>query len=110
MYFHAVAWSLQLPSNIMLVIISFQFKFNLNVKEYIDGLEQERRNSSALTVELRLSCANPSILGHFNVEAMVSSAQHPQKIYIHLYIYIKQKELSSFTIFFSLAVSSPNNV
>ena len=26
-----------------------------------DGLVQERRNSSALAVELRLSCTNPSI-------------------------------------------------
>ena len=28
---------------------------------HIDGLVQERRNSSALTMELRLSCTNPSI-------------------------------------------------
>ena len=28
---------------------------------YIDELVQERRNSSALAVELRLSCTNPSI-------------------------------------------------
>ena len=28
---------------------------------YIDGLMQERRNSSALAMELRLSCINPSI-------------------------------------------------
>ena len=27
-----------------------------------DGLVQERRNSSALAMELRLSCINPSIL------------------------------------------------
>ena len=27
----------------------------------IDGLVQERRNSSALAMELRLSCTNPSI-------------------------------------------------
>ena len=27
-----------------------------------DGLVQERRNSSALAMELRLSCTNPSIL------------------------------------------------
>ena len=32
----------------------------LNV-QYIDGLMQERRNSSALAMELRLSCMNPSI-------------------------------------------------
>ena len=28
---------------------------------YIDGLIQERRDSSALAMELRLSCTNPSI-------------------------------------------------
>ena len=28
---------------------------------YIDGLVQERRNSSVLAMELRLSCTNPSI-------------------------------------------------
>ena len=28
---------------------------------HIDGLVQERRNSSALAMELRLSCTNPSI-------------------------------------------------
>ena len=28
---------------------------------HIDGLMQERRNSSALAMELRLSCTNPSI-------------------------------------------------
>ena len=32
-----------------------------NLKEYIDGLMQERRNSSALAMELRLSCTNPWI-------------------------------------------------
>ena len=29
--------------------------------EYIDGLVQVRRNSSALAMELRLSCTNPTI-------------------------------------------------
>ena len=31
------------------------------VREHTDGLVQERRNSSALAMELRLSCTNPSI-------------------------------------------------
>ena len=31
----------------------------------IDGLLQERRNSSALAMELRLSCTNPSICSSF---------------------------------------------
>ena len=30
-------------------------------KYYIDGLVQERRNSSVLAMELRLSCINPSV-------------------------------------------------
>ena len=30
-------------------------------KAYIGGLVQERRNSSALAMELRLSCTNPSM-------------------------------------------------
>ena len=33
------------------------------VAPYIDGFVQERRNSSALAMELRLSCTNPSICG-----------------------------------------------
>ena len=32
---------------------------------YIDGLMQEIRNSSALAMELRLSCINPSILAFY---------------------------------------------
>ena len=38
-----------------------RFISNLNVCNHIDGLVQERRNSSALAMELRLSCTNPSI-------------------------------------------------
>ena len=34
-----------------------------NVWQHIDGLVQERRNSSASAMELRLSCTNPSIWG-----------------------------------------------
>ena len=29
---------------------------------HVDGLVQERRNSSALAMEFRLSCINPSML------------------------------------------------
>ena len=35
--------------------------FPLCIHVYINGLVQERRNSSALAMELRLSCTNPSI-------------------------------------------------
>ena len=34
---------------------------NLNVIWYVDGLMQERRNSTANALELRLSCTNPSM-------------------------------------------------
>ena len=34
----------------------------ISSREHIDGLVQERRNSSALAMELGLSCINPSIL------------------------------------------------
>ena len=33
----------------------------LSIIANIDGLVQERRNSSVLAMELRLSCTNPSI-------------------------------------------------
>ena len=33
----------------------------MNIDAYIDGLVQERRNSIATALELRLSCTNPSI-------------------------------------------------
>ena len=32
-----------------------------HIRSYIDGLVQERRNSIANALELRLSCTNPSI-------------------------------------------------
>ena len=35
--------------------------FSWHWDDHIDGLVQERRNSSALAMELRLSCTNPSI-------------------------------------------------
>ena len=40
---------------------------------YIDGLVQERRNSGALAMELRLSCTNPSILYHIVEKLAVST-------------------------------------
>ena len=40
----------------------------LLLRDYgFDGLVQERRNSSALAMELRLSCTNPSVCAIFNV-------------------------------------------
>ena len=42
---------------------------------YIDGLVQERRNSSALAMELRLSCTNPSILSVIIITPLGSKLQ-----------------------------------
>ena len=41
-------------------MLSTLFQLVMIVWEQIDGLELERRNSSALAMELRLSCTNPS--------------------------------------------------
>ena len=41
------------------------------VVEFINGLMQERRYSSALAMELRLSCTNPSIWSSFHMEMHV---------------------------------------
>ena len=38
-----------------------QDEYQQFIERYIDGLVQERRNSNALAVELRISCINPSI-------------------------------------------------
>ena len=42
---------------------------------YIGGLVQERRNSSALAMELRLSCTNPSIWRPCNTHLLHSSCR-----------------------------------
>ena len=39
--------------------------FVLHTSSYIHGLVRERRNSSALAMELHLSCTNPSILSWY---------------------------------------------
>ena len=45
------AWILKVPRDLVASFLSF----------HIDGLVQERRNSSALAMELRLSCTDSSI-------------------------------------------------
>ena len=42
-----------------LIILSFLCKIDVHDRAYIDGLVQERCNSSALAIELCLSCTNP---------------------------------------------------
>ena len=41
--------------------INKKISFQILQREYMDRLVQERRNSNALAMELRLSCTNPSI-------------------------------------------------
>ena len=43
------------------VVANFLTYTGFIMVEGIDGLVQERRNSSALAIELRLSCINPSV-------------------------------------------------
>ena len=57
-----------------------------NGKVDIDGLVQERRNSSALAMELRLSCTNPSI-SRFTVQDWCKSIANTLDIYIYGIIY-----------------------
>ena len=41
--------------------------FQLTGHQHFDGLVQERRNSSALAMEFRLSCTNPSICSSYDL-------------------------------------------
>ena len=51
---------------------------------HFDGLVQERLNSSALAVELRLSCTNPSIYLLLSVNAvLVLLSVIFREVYIH---------------------------
>ena len=50
-------------------------------KAHIDGLVQERRNSSALAMELRLSCTNP-LISRFTVHDWCKSIANTLDIYI----------------------------
>ena len=54
-------WGLMLsfPLAFHIKMPSYQHR-NSHYKDEIDGLVQERRNSSALAMELRLSCTNPA--------------------------------------------------
>ena len=41
------------------MVLSYVHQWNYLTDYYLNGLMQERRNSSALTMELRLTCINP---------------------------------------------------
>ena len=63
---------------------------------YIDGLEQERRNSSALAMELCLSCTKPIDINWWSFQEL-SNAEHSIS-YItittsHLAYYLQQYKI-----------------
>ena len=49
-----------------------------NINIYINGLVQERRNSSALAMELRLSCTNPSIWPQHFIDVLTTLLFEPE--------------------------------
>ena len=59
---------------------------------HIDGLVQERRNSSALAMELRLSCTNPSILPELSGHKQLSEGPG-SSIYFTAYIEALSKQI-----------------
>ena len=58
-YHHIYPWGLSVPGLTLSWFYSQHYHGVMAIKQ-IDGLVQERRNSSALAMELRLSCINPS--------------------------------------------------
>ena len=69
MILHQLCWQetvheiLRNPEAVQL--LHYTFGCHYNTVQHIDGLVQERRNSVANTLELRLSCTNPSMLWHY---------------------------------------------
>ena len=49
------------PLSLPMMVSLLMLYSSLSLNDLIDGFVQERRNSSALAMELRLSCTNPSI-------------------------------------------------
>ena len=64
-------------------------------RHYFEGLAQERRNSSALAMELCLSCTNPSSWSQYHIIKWIFSwycSYHKMKYrvhHFHMYTYIK---------------------
>ena len=56
-----------LPYNLSIYLSTFNCLYTLSVHEHIDELVQERRNSIANALELRLSCTNPSTYTSFYI-------------------------------------------
>ena len=54
--------------------IYYKVQANLLYNDHFDGLVQERCNASALAMELRLSCSNPSIFSTYSLKTLHSSS------------------------------------
>ena len=67
---------------------------------HVDGLEQERRNSSALAMELHLSCTNPSMYSfdQFEHPTDVKEWLKMQYIFTIWWIFLKINSLLIFSI------------
>ena len=66
------SWS---AGNIHIEKIISNYKSIITSNSYIDGLVQERRNSIANALELRLSCTNPSIYAISNITTLAKHRQ-----------------------------------
>ena len=59
--------------------------------EFIDGLAQERRNSSALAMELRLPAPTHRYIAFYSIKTprIRTYLQHTHIVHIHIYVYLK---------------------
>ena len=76
-------WGIEFPLWVYIVI----YILHLSLPYCIDGLVQERRNSSALAMELRLSCTNSSICNNVVWKIMLkggSATVHATMINPHI--------------------------
>ena len=62
MFFDNMFHNILLMYNIIRSWLHDNSQFSIHTEDYLDGLVQEKRNYSALAMELRLSCTKPSIL------------------------------------------------
>ena len=76
MYMKIVVCDISIHHFVLMLMRCTGYSRHWNAVVYIDGLGQERRNSSALAMELPVSCTNPSIsgiyLGFFLLSTLLS--------------------------------------
>ena len=70
-----VSFNFRLYEHIFHMIYDMIYMIWYEIWYDIDGLVQERRNSSVLAMELHLSCTNPSIYNHIFVIEYFTSVQ-----------------------------------